>query len=50
MEDSRGNVIEGALDGMTLDGTTLWIQPRGGLGRRLVHHPDGYELRSPSAA
>ncbi len=48
LEDNRGSVIEGTLDGMTLDRTTLWVQLRGGLGRRLVHRLDGYELRSPS--
>ncbi|WP_423182126.1 hypothetical protein [Arthrobacter sp. NyZ413] len=44
LEDSRGNRIVGTLDGMTNDRSTLWIQLKGGLGRQLVHHLDGYWL------
>ncbi|MFP3581597.1 hypothetical protein SB659_18710 [Arthrobacter sp. SIMBA_036] len=47
--DARGNRIEGTIDGMTEDRSTLWIQLKGGLGRQLVHHLDGYWLELPAA-
>ncbi|MFK0072597.1 hypothetical protein [Arthrobacter woluwensis] len=46
LADQRGDRIVGHVDGMTHDRTTLWIQLDGGLGRRLVHHLDGYALES----
>ncbi|HKU35439.1 MAG TPA: hypothetical protein VJP90_07810 [Paenarthrobacter sp.] len=49
LADARGNRIEGTIDGMTDDRSTLWIQLKGGLGRQLVHHLDGYWLETPAA-
>lgn len=49
LQDARGNRIEGTIDGMTDDRSTLWIQLKGGLGRQLVHHLDGYWLETPAA-
>ncbi|MFJ5954623.1 hypothetical protein ACIQC5_01550 [Paenarthrobacter sp. NPDC092416] len=49
LQDARGNRIEGTLDGMTTDRSTLWIQLKGGLGRQLVHHQDGYWLEAAGA-
>lgn len=46
LQDARGNRIEGTLDGMTDDRSTLWIQLKGGLGRQLIHHLDGYWLET----
>ncbi|MEV7663115.1 hypothetical protein [Paenarthrobacter sp. NPDC089316] len=48
LQDARGNRIEGTIDGMTDDRSTLWIQLKGGLGRQLVHHLDGYWLEIPA--
>ncbi|WP_347108157.1 hypothetical protein AAHB33_14940 [Paenarthrobacter sp. S56] len=47
LADARGNRIEGTIDGMTNDRSTLWVQLKGGLGRQLVHHLDGYWLETP---
>lgn len=44
LADGRGSRIVGTLDGMTDDRSTIWVQLMGGLGRRLVHHQDGYWL------
>ncbi|MGP0221744.1 MULTISPECIES: hypothetical protein [unclassified Paenarthrobacter] len=49
LQDARGNRIEGTIDGMTDDRSTLWVQLKGGLGRQLVHHMDGYWLETPAA-
>ncbi|WP_026546352.1 hypothetical protein [Paenarthrobacter nicotinovorans] len=49
LRDARGNRIEGTIDGMTEDRSTLWIQLKGGLGRQLIHHLDGYWLETPAA-
>lgn len=49
LQDARGNRIEGTIDGMTNDRSTLWIQLKGGLGRQLIHHLDGYWLETPAA-
>lgn len=49
LKDARGNRIEGTIDGMTNDHSTLWIQLKGGLGRQLIHHLDGYWLEIPAA-
>jgi len=49
LQDARGNRIEGTIDGMTDDRSTLWIQLKGGLGRQLIHHLDGYWLETPAA-
>ncbi|MFJ4168019.1 hypothetical protein ACIPY3_00770 [Paenarthrobacter sp. NPDC089714] len=49
LADARGNRIEGTIDGMTDDRSTLWVQLKGGLGRQLVHHLDGYWLETPAA-
>lgn len=46
LQDARGNRIEGTLDGTTDDRSTLWIQLKGGLGRQLIHHLDGYWLET----
>ena len=46
--NGRGNRIEGTLDGMTEDRSTIWVQLAGGLGRQLVHHEDGYRLETES--
>ncbi|WP_426996685.1 hypothetical protein [Pseudarthrobacter sp. N5] len=46
LADSRGRRIVGTLDGMTEDRSTIWVQLLGGLGRRLVHHQDGYWLEN----
>lgn len=48
LQDARGNRIEGTIDGMTNDRSTLWIQLKGGLGRQLIHHLDGYWLETPA--
>lgn len=48
LADARGNRIEGSIDGMTNDRSTLWIQLKGGLGRQLIHHLDGYWLETPA--
>jgi hypothetical protein len=48
LRDARGNRIEGTIDGMTDDRSTLWVQLKGGLGRQLVHHMDGYWLETPN--
>ena len=49
LRDAKGNRIEGTIDGMTDDRSTLWIQLKGGLGRQLIHHLDGYWLETPAA-
>ncbi|MDP5227978.1 MULTISPECIES: hypothetical protein [Arthrobacter] len=44
LADRHGQRIVGHVDGMTDDRTTLWVQLDGGLGRRLIHHLDGFAL------
>ncbi len=48
--DDRGRRLSGKVETLTSDRRCLWIQLDAGLGRRLVHHQDGFVLEGESSA
>jgi hypothetical protein len=36
--------VQGIVDDVTEDGSSVWIWADGGLGRRLIHRDDGFSI------